>query len=284
MRRIYSLSATLTMLAVFMSWTMISSAKTDSFWMKAAESGMAEVALGNLALQRSQNESVKSFARQMVDDHTTANNELMSMAQGKSIVLPTTMDKMHQAAMDKMSGLSGADFDHQFMMQMVKDHKAAVALFEKTSASSKDSDAKAFAAKHLPTLRSHLEMAMSMSTSNGMNNSGMSDGGGDMEGSGNSNRRSNSNSNRMMNSNSDTMNSNSDMMNSNAMNSNSNRGRSSNSNRMMNSNSNGMMNSNSSDNSNGNSNSNSNRRSGNSNSGNRSTNSNSSNSNGNGNR
>ena len=167
MKKMYVLAATLICAAVFMSANITSSAKADNFWSKAAESGMAEVALGNIALQRAQSEAVRAFARQMVDDHTTANNELMTLAQGRSIVLPTTMGRSQQAAMDNLTRASDADFDRKYMMQMVKDHRQAVSLFEKTSTSSTDADAKAFAAKYLPTIRQHLQMATSLSATVG---------------------------------------------------------------------------------------------------------------------
>ena len=202
MKKIYVLAATLLCAAIFMSANINSSAKADNFWMKAAESGLAEVALGNLAVQRAQSEAVRTFAQQMVTDHTAANNELITLAQGKSIVLPTTMDRSHQAAMEKLNRVTGPDFDREYMKQMVKDHRASVRLFEKTAQTGDDADAKAFAAKHLPTIQMHFQMATTLSGEvgnsgtngnarrNNANSTTMDDD------SGNSNRAMNTNSNR----------------------------------------------------------------------------------------
>lgn len=173
----------------------------DNFWNEAAMGGMAEVSMAQLALQKSQSESVRQFAQHMVDDHTAANNELMSLASSKNVTLPTGLDAKHQAMMTKMGSMSGMDFDREYMKGQVKDHEKMVKLFQNEAANGADADVKAFAAKTLPTLQSHLQMARSMSS--GMK-SGMSgetrsemNSGSNMS----SNRRSNSNMNSNTNSN-----------------------------------------------------------------------------------
>lgn len=139
-------------------------AQDRSFWTDAAQSGMAEVALGNLGSQKAQNERVKQFADQMVRDHTAVNEELKSVASGKNVALPADVSPKQKSTWDKLNGLSGTDFDREFMKVMVKDHQAAVKLFEKQSRSDGDADAKAFAAKHLPALQGHLQMAQTINS------------------------------------------------------------------------------------------------------------------------
>jgi putative membrane protein len=69
------------------------------------------------------------------------------------------MDAKHQKVMDRLSGLSGAEFDREYMKHMVKDHEDAVSDFQKQSTRAKDPDIKAFAARTLPALQEHLRMA-----------------------------------------------------------------------------------------------------------------------------
>jgi len=128
----------------------------DNFWTKAAQGGMAEVELANLAVQKAQNADVKKFAQQMITDHTKANAELKSLAAKKNITLPTDIGSSHKSAMDDLSRLSGADFDKKYVEMMVDDHEEDVDLFEDNTDNS-DADIKAFAAKTLPTLKAHLE-------------------------------------------------------------------------------------------------------------------------------
>jgi len=128
---------------------------------EAAQVGMAEVKLGQLATEKASSEDVKKFGQMMVDDHTKANDELKAFAQKKMVDLPTDLGK-HQKTYDKLSKLSGSDFDKEYMEAMVKDHKEDVSEFEKQAARGQDSELKAWAAKTLPTLQMHLQHAQDL--------------------------------------------------------------------------------------------------------------------------
>jgi len=135
---------------------------TDNpFVTKAANGGMAEVKLGTLATQKAANPDVKAFGQQMVDDHGKANDELKQLASSKGITLPTDIDAKEQAKYDRLSKLSGAEFDRAYMKEMVSDHHTDVAEFRRESQRGSDPDVKAWAAKTLPTLEHHLQMAES---------------------------------------------------------------------------------------------------------------------------
>ena len=138
--------------------TLNSNSGRDNFWSEAASGGMAEVELGRLAQTKAQNPDVKRFAEMMVADHTKSNDELRSLATKKNVPLPTSMGARHQATMDRLNGLSGAEFDRAYVEAMVCDHEATVQLFEGQTQGSSDTDARSFAEKTLPTLRRHLEM------------------------------------------------------------------------------------------------------------------------------
>ena len=130
-----------------------------TFVKKAAEGGLAEVQLGQLAAQKGNSDRVKQFGQRMVDDHTKANDQLKSVAQQKGVQLPTDLDAKDKALKDKLSNLSGDQFDHMYMQHMVQDHKKDVAEFQKEANSGKDQDVKNFAQQTLPTLQDHLKMA-----------------------------------------------------------------------------------------------------------------------------
>jgi putative membrane protein len=139
--------------------TMKAASPDQKFVLEAASGGMMEVQLGQLAVSKATNADVKQFGQRMVDDHSKANEELQGLASSKGITLPTALDAKQQAEVDKLSKMSGADFDHHYMMMMVTDHNKDVAAFERESKNGKDPDVKAWAAKTLPTLQEHQTMA-----------------------------------------------------------------------------------------------------------------------------
>lgn len=148
------------------SQSMTLSSMDKKFMMEAAMGGKAEVAMAQLALQRSSSDAVKQYAQQMIDDHTKAGEELMQVASMKGITLPMEPDANHKALLAKMQTLSGAEFDSMYIkMAGVKDHEKMDKLFMGESSKGKDADAKAFAAKTLPTVEAHLKMARDMATS-----------------------------------------------------------------------------------------------------------------------
>lgn len=138
--------------------------RADAGFMKqAAQNGHAEVESSKLALTKATNAQVKSFAQQMVDDHTKANNELQSLAQSKGVELPTDASLAQRAKMKLLSAQDGASFDRRYVQTMgVAAHEDTIKLFEKAANEAKDADVKAFAQKTLPTLQHHLQMARDM--------------------------------------------------------------------------------------------------------------------------
>jgi Predicted outer membrane protein len=130
----------------------------DDFVKKAGEAGAAEVTLGKLGAAKSTDKDVKAFAQHMVKDHTKANEELMAAAKAKGLKVPTEPGVMHKGMKEKFEHQAAdADFNHDFMEQMVKDHESAVALFRTASADTTlNVDLRALAKKTLPTLDEHL--------------------------------------------------------------------------------------------------------------------------------
>jgi putative membrane protein len=158
-----------------MSQSMMLSSMDKKFMMEAAMGGKAEVAMAQLALTRSSSDAVKQYAQQMIDDHTKAGEELMQVASMKGITLPMEPDAKHKAMLAKMQGLSGAEFDSTYIkMAGVKDHEKMEKLFMSESSKGKDTDAKGFAAKTLPTVQEHLRMAREMTTGMMSGKKGMS--------------------------------------------------------------------------------------------------------------
>ncbi|MGQ4273576.1 DUF4142 domain-containing protein [Terrihabitans sp. B22-R8] len=123
------------------------------FVTKAANSNMFEIESSKIAVQKAQNAEVKSFAQQMVTDHTKAGQEMMAVAPDA----PKELDATHKTMVEKLSDTDAAKFDAAYVDAQVKAHDEAVALFTKYSDEAKDAKLKDFAAKTLPTLKEHQE-------------------------------------------------------------------------------------------------------------------------------
>src|SRR5262249_35743804 len=134
-------------------------ANDRKFMTETANGGMAEVALGQMALSQAANEDVKKFAQRMVDDHSKANQELTDLAKNKGVSLPAEPGPKHKQVKDRLAKLSKADFDREYMKEMVKDHQKTVSTFELRSRQARNAELKAWVDKTLPTLREHLQMA-----------------------------------------------------------------------------------------------------------------------------
>ena len=131
----------------------------QKFAEKAAQGGKAEVELGQLAVQKASDEKVKQFGQKMVDDHSKANQQLQQIAEQEHITLPTSMDSEAQQEQQRLSKLSGAEFDKAYMRYQLKDHQKDVAEFQKEATAGKDPGIKNFAQSTLPTLQEHLKLA-----------------------------------------------------------------------------------------------------------------------------
>lgn len=131
-------------------------ARDKTFVEKAAAGGLAEVELGQLAADKATNADLKAFAQMMVTDHSKANAELKELASKKGVTLPTKLEEKYVKLREKMSGLSGAEFDRNYASEMVDDHEEDVKMFEEEAEKGSDSEIKAFAAQTLPVLRGHL--------------------------------------------------------------------------------------------------------------------------------
>jgi putative membrane protein len=134
------------------------------FVKKAGVAGLAEVEAGKLGSQKATSPEVKAFAQKMVTDHTKANKELMAAAKSKNLEVPTEPDMMHKGMMEKFEHQKAdADFDHDFMQQMVRDHEKVVDLFQSASTDMNvDAELRSWAKQTLPHLQTHLKEAKAL--------------------------------------------------------------------------------------------------------------------------
>lgn len=133
------------------------------FLKDAAIGGLTEVALGKLAVEKGLSNAVKEFGQKMIDDHTKANEEVKQLATAGNVSVPDALDSKHQARLDKLAKLSGAEFDKAYVKAYVKDqlkdHQQDVKEFQEEAQYGSVAEVKNFASKTLPTLQQHLDLA-----------------------------------------------------------------------------------------------------------------------------
>jgi putative membrane protein len=136
---------------------------TADFVKEVAISDMFEIQSSTLAQDKG-NAPEKSFASQMVTDHTKTSTELKGLVSSGKVKadLPTALDSSHQSKLDKLKGESGKDFSSDFDSDQVGAHEDAVSLFERYAKGGDNPDLKDWAGKTLPTLKHHLEMAQNL--------------------------------------------------------------------------------------------------------------------------
>jgi putative membrane protein len=130
-----------------------------TFATNAAASGLAEVSLGQLAIQNAGSPAVRQFGQQMVTDHTQANQELAAISRQNNLTLPTKPNATDVATEQRLNATKGAAFDTSYMQEMVQAHTKDVDEFQHEANSGNDPALKAFAQKYLPVLQNHLQMA-----------------------------------------------------------------------------------------------------------------------------
>jgi putative membrane protein len=129
-----------------------------AFITKAADGGMTEVELGQLAAKKGGSDEVKNFGSKMVKDHGKINDDLKQVAGKMNVEVPAKISAKHHALIQKMSGMSGADFDKAYVKEMVEDHEMDIAEFEKAQKEVKNEDLKEFIDDSLTVMKDHLEM------------------------------------------------------------------------------------------------------------------------------
>ena len=137
----------------------ISSMTPNNFLTEAAEGNIAEIQLSTLALTRTQNPEVRALAQQIITDHVSVSDAIKPIAEKKSVTLPLELNSKHKSLSEKLTKISGAEFDREYVKAMVEDHEKDVKAFQTQAQSGTDAEVKDFAAKTVPKLEMHLAMA-----------------------------------------------------------------------------------------------------------------------------
>jgi putative membrane protein len=149
--------------------------------LQALRSGESEVAMAKLAAEKATASELKQLAEMLVQDHSRVNEQLRLIAQKsggpRSGTTPSSPGQRSESGppagvapgagpaspeVEKLSKLSGPEFDQSFLAAIVAGHEKSVELYEKASTSLKDGAAKKLATNTLPKIKEHLQQAKSL--------------------------------------------------------------------------------------------------------------------------
>ena len=136
-----------------------SNATDRDFAVIAAQAGMAEVELGNLAQTQGSDDRIRNYGKKLVEDHARLNNELKDVAAKQSLTLPADVNSDQRKTIDTLSRRSGPQFDSEFWKTAVNDHAKAIEEFRKEAAMGSNQALRDFTSRSIPTLEDHLNMA-----------------------------------------------------------------------------------------------------------------------------
>ena len=154
------LGASLAVAVLFGSPSFAQDKASQKFLKEAIEGNLAEVQMGQLAQKNGNSDGVRSFGQMLEKDHTDAKQKATAAANSLGVTPPTEPSSKQKKDYDRMSKMTGAKFDQQFVKDMIADHKKDIREYEKEA--SKNDAAGSYAKDALPTLRKHLDSAQSL--------------------------------------------------------------------------------------------------------------------------
>ena len=119
---------------------------------------LGEIRMAKLALQNSQNPEVRTFASQMIKDHTMLIEKMKPYADKMGVPAPSKLDRSEQDEYDRLAKKKGAEFDQDYIKTMVLDHHKDLADFTKERDTTDNAALKTTVAKGREVVFQHMTM------------------------------------------------------------------------------------------------------------------------------
>src|SRR4051812_26092257 len=145
-----------------------SASQDKAFVEKASEGSLAEISLSKIALKKSKNDEIQSFAKKMIEDHTTLMTNMKPIADQMGLKPPTKLNKEHQMEADRLQPLSGDKFDKEYITAMVGDHHKDLSEFMTQQNSTSNPQLKSTVEQGIQVIRQHTEMIDQIAQKNGI--------------------------------------------------------------------------------------------------------------------
>jgi putative membrane protein len=139
----------------------------QQFVRNASESNLADQQFGKLATVKG-SAAVQGLAQKLVDDHAAMNKDLDTVADTLAIMVPKKMNKDHQKEYDKLNGLSGKDFDTEYLTYTATAHYQDLHTFHMEASVAANQDLAAEVVKEMGTMHQHLGLIQNVAKEEGV--------------------------------------------------------------------------------------------------------------------
>ena len=133
-----------------------------NFAVDATYSNLAETRMGQLAMDKGANLSVREFGEMMVTEHTEAQDQLALIAESLDIVLPDTLTTEQRVLHEQLSLLEDEAFDSAYISSQITAHREAQQIFQRQIDQGLNSRLHAYASNTLLKINLHLENALDL--------------------------------------------------------------------------------------------------------------------------
>jgi putative membrane protein len=135
----------------------------EDFLVKAEKAEVRQTAASELALDKSNSDDVRQFARQVITNYQRALEELTDLRKAKNMQASSAaIEELQLVAQNRLHSLSGSAFDHEFISLMTSDQQEALATFNSAAETAADPDIRNYAKRVLPLLREDFDTASSL--------------------------------------------------------------------------------------------------------------------------
>jgi putative membrane protein len=129
------------------------------FLLEALRGSLADVRMGELAAQQSNDQRVRDYGTKLKSDFTAHATEIERLLEPLGVTIPTEPSAEGQSRLATLTRLSGEEFDMAFVQQMIWTHTDAIESYGAQTHANPDRSVHDFAAASLPMLREHLAKA-----------------------------------------------------------------------------------------------------------------------------
>lgn len=129
------------------------------FLLQAMQDALAEIQVCELAIEKSGNDELKTFAQAMVDEHGRMGRDIEQLARRKGLGAPQDLRPEQEMTVEELSSLSGRDFEQRWIQYNIDAHERDVKVFRHYAGEEADPDIRTLAATMGETLVEHLKMA-----------------------------------------------------------------------------------------------------------------------------